>query len=130
MPPKLSKQCKNGPGCSFLKRPGGCMYHHPSEHIPCKNGSTCLFLEKVGGCRFKHDPSPEKVVPPPLFVRIHGLAGERVASSPSGDRVCAYGCGKTTGLTWETCPFVSDIHNTDEWGWRCEECMYEAAMDI
>lgn len=135
MPPKV-KVCKNGPGCFFLKRPGGCMYHHPAEHIPCKNGATCPFLKKVGGCRFKHDLSPEPVVSPevpspPLLVRIRGLAGEMVDTpSPGGGRVCAYGCGKTTDLRWETCPYAADIHNTDVWGWRCEECMYEAVMDI
>lgn len=122
--------CKNGPECFFLKRRGGCMYFHPAEHIPCKNGAACPFLKKVGGCRFKHDPSPE-IPSPPLFVRIRGLVGEMVdAPSPGGGPVCAYGCGKTTDLKWETCPYASDIHDTDVWGWRCEECMHEAAMDI
>lgn len=136
MPPKVTV-CKNGPGCSFLKRPSGCTYHHPAEHIQCKNGVACHFLKKVGGCRFKHGPSPVPVVSPevpspPLFVLIRGLAGGMEDTpSPGGGPVCAYyGCGKTTDLKWATCPYASDIHNTDVWGWRCEECMYEAAMDI
>ena len=142
MPPKVM-MCKNGRECFFLVLTSGCRYHHPAEHIPCKNGAACPFLKKVGGCRFKHDPSPEQAISheessPPLFVRIRGLAGGMVdAPSPGGGPVCAYGCGKTTDLKWETCPYASDIHNTDEWGWRCEDCMYEAencmyeaAMDI
>ena len=44
--------------------------------------------------------------------------------------VCAYGCGKTNDLKWAVCPYQADIHESDVWAWRCEECMHEAAMDI
>lgn len=50
-----------------------------------------------------------------MFVSIRGLVGDRVDPSQSGLPVCAYGCGKKTYLKWETCPFMSDIHNIDKW---------------
>ncbi len=144
MPPKAKdevRHCRNGPACSFLKRPGGCMYYHPASHIPCKNGADCPFLKKSGGCRFRHEapraPAVPRAVPErqvshaPLFVCIRGLAGKIVDTTARGDGpVCAYGCGKTDDLKWEVCPYRAEIYETDVWAWRCEECMHEAAMDI
>ena len=135
------RHCRNGPGCSHLKRPGGCMYHHPAEDIPCKHGADCYFLKKSGGCRFKHEaprvPAAPRVVPgrqvshAPLFVSIRGLAGEMADTTARGNGpVCAYGCGETDGLEWAVCPYMQDIKNTKVWALRCEECMNEAAMDI
>ena len=96
MPPKVIK-CENGLDCPFLERPGGCMYHHPAEHIPCKNGDACPFL-KVGGCRFKHVPSP------------------------GGAPVCPRGCGDLTYGPYEKYIHPDDYYTTLCWGWSCKPC--------